>query len=259
MEAYASKQRGPFSQTNSNVMAHVPFPGIANASGRQDLEQLLASTTGTVLPGVKATPDFTEAHEILVWSLLTSPTGESGYYLHFPGWALYGPNGALVPIPAYGHERYFTIAVLLTQPLSRGSSHITTADGRLAIDPNMLAHPLDGEVLARHVRFLESTLANAEPLAGRLKQHGGKRAPKGWLRGFSAELDKAPRFVRENAVVAMHYTGTCSMMPRDMGGVVDADLRVVDASVMPFVTRANTMAAVYGIVEKAADIIKAGL
>ncbi|KXX75814.1 L-sorbose 1-dehydrogenase [Madurella mycetomatis] len=267
MEAYTSKQRGPFSQTNSNVMAHIPFPGIHTDSGKQDLEQILKSSAGTALSGVKITPDFTEAHEALVRSVLTSPTGASGYYLHFPGWAFYGPTGALVPIPADGHERYFTIAVLLTHPLSRGSSHLTsTPEGelRLAIDPSLLSHPLDAEVLARHVRFLESTLATAAPLAGRLKGHA---APPGWPRGFSADLDDARRFVRENAVAAMHYAGTCSMMPREKGGVVDSclrvygasNVRVVDASVMPFVTRANPMATVYGIAEKAADIIKAGL
>ncbi|GAB1319164.1 Glucose-methanol-choline oxidoreductase N-terminal domain-containing protein [Madurella fahalii] len=269
MEAYTSKQRGPFSQTNSNVMAHIPFPGINTDSGKQDLEQIFKSTAGMALSGLKTTPDFTEAHEALVRSVLTSPTGASGYYLHFPGWAFYGPTGALVPIPAEGHEKYFTIAVILTHPLSRGSSHLTsTSDGNgelgLAIDPNLLSHPLDAEVLARHVRFLESTLATAAPLVGRLK---GPAAPPGWPRGFSADLDEARRFVRDNAVAAMHSVGTCAMMPREKGGVVDpclrvygtSNVRVVDASVMPFVTRANSMATVYGIAEKAADIIRAGL
>ncbi|KAL2134909.1 hypothetical protein VTI74DRAFT_10401 [Chaetomium olivicolor] len=221
------KRRGPFSQSNSNVMAHIPFPGITTDTGRQDLEQILEnfSHAATDLSDSKTTADYAKAHESLVRSVLTSRDLASGYYLHFPGWASYGSTGKLVPIPADGSEKYFTMGVILTHPLSRGSSHITNAQGGLAIDPKYLAHPLDAEVLARHVRFLESTLATAPPLAGRLRLNG-KRAPSGWPRGFSADLDQERRFVHQTAVWAMHYTGTCSMMPREKSGVVDSRLRV---------------------------------
>lgn len=55
------------------------------------------------------------------------------------------------------------------------------------------------------------------------------------------------------------------MMPRELGGVVDSDLivygtsnvRVVDASVVPFQICGHLTSTLYAIAEKAADIIKA--
>ena len=66
-------------------------------------------------------------------------------------------------------------------------------------------------------------------------------------------------FVQRRAHTLYHPVGTCAM-----GSVVDAEcrvlglegLRVVDASVFPFVTNANIYAPVMMVAEKAADLIR---
>jgi choline dehydrogenase-like flavoprotein len=71
-------------------------------------------------------------------------------------------------------------------------------------------------------------------------------------------------FIRQTVGTLFHPVGTCSMGtgpeavvdPLTMRVYGVAGLRVVDASVMPAVVSANTMAATYAIAEKAADLIK---
>lgn len=152
-------------------------------------------------------------------------------------------------------ENYITIAVSFLHPLSRGNVHIVSPDVRVppAIDPRYLSHPLDLECLAHATRYIE-TIASSEPLASLLKP-GGKRTPGVVpdLRAASPEVVKD--YVRQSAKSTWHATGTCAMMPRAKGGVVDPrlrvygtqNLRVVDASVIPIITRGNTQANVYAI------------
>ncbi|KND86232.1 Versicolorin B synthase [Tolypocladium ophioglossoides CBS 100239] len=271
-EAYG-KQSGPFASSGTNASAQLPLPGIRTAEGRADLEQMLgrcaADAAGDGCASSPAAAAFAEAHNAFVRSVLASPEEASGCYISFPGYASFNADGSMGPPPP-GAETYFSTALLLAHPLSRGSVHATSASSSasasgLAINPRYLSHPLDIEVLARHLRFLE-VVAAAEPLASLLKA-GGKRNASAPAAGAFADLEQAKDYVRRTAVGAHHFTGTCSMMARELGGVVDSqlrvygcrNLRVCDASIIPLTPRANPQATVYGVAEHAADMIKSGL
>ncbi|MEQ1944806.1 GMC family oxidoreductase N-terminal domain-containing protein [Mesorhizobium sp. VNQ89] len=91
---------------------------------------------------------------------------------------------------------------------------------------------------------------------------------------LDAEVDPGPdvqsdgaldAFIRERVGTLFHPVGTCAM-GRGEQAVVDpqtlrvhgvAGLRVVDASIMPTIVSANTVAATYCLAEKGADLVKA--
>ncbi|EKM60190.1 uncharacterized protein PHACADRAFT_203451 [Phanerochaete carnosa HHB-10118-sp] len=83
--------------------------------------------------------------------------------------------------------------------------------------------------------------------------------------GSDADADWAA-WVRGTYISNDHPVGTAAMMRRALGGVVDArlrvygtrNLRVVDASVVPLQISARLSATVYGVAEKAADVILEG-
>ncbi|KAJ0153841.1 hypothetical protein HZ326_3741 [Fusarium oxysporum f. sp. albedinis] len=72
------------------------------------------------------------------------------------------------------------------------------------------------------------------------------------------------RHVMEKISTERHPSGTAAMMPLELGGVADPELkvygtcnlRIADASIMPLILLAHLQASVYGIAEKAADMIK---
>lgn len=262
MEAY-SKQKGPLSRSGTNSAAQLPLPGIETKDGQRKLHELLQS----VGLGTSENPNsFMKAYESFVRSVLLSSTEASGCYTAFPGFAGANSDGSMAGPPP-GQENYFTIILLLAHPLSRGSVHInskSTSPSAVTIDPKYFTHPLDLEVLARHLQFVE-TIASTEPLATHLKLDG-KRSPLAPPAGELADLVKAKEYIRKTAVGAHHFTGTCSMMPKELGGVVDAqlrvygcrNLRVCDASIIPLTPRTNPQATVYGVAEHAAHIIMSG-
>ncbi|KAK4136287.1 GMC oxidoreductase [Trichocladium antarcticum] len=158
-------------------------------------------------------------------------------------------------------ENYLTIMTILNQPFSRGSVHISGPDIASAPvwDPKYNSNPLDLELLARGVQFVERVVAPSSPFGGLLKADG-KRLPP--LAGD--DLERAREIVRQRQISVFHVAGSCAMLPRDKGGVVDERLRVygtrglriVDASVFPIEPVGNIQSTVYAVAERAADLIK---
>ena len=157
---------------------------------------------------------------------------------------------------------YITICALLSYPLSRGSVHIRSAskEDKPTIDPNFLHHPMDLDIFAYHLQFLES-LSITEPLKSLLKPRG-LRIPD--FAPTKPDLEAAKNYLGQTVTAGWHPVGTCAMKPRDKGGVVNerlivhgsTNLRVVDASIMPLISRGNTQSTVYAVAERAADLIK---
>lgn len=156
---------------------------------------------------------------------------------------------------------FFTLLGVLEHPYSRGSIHINSADIRVypTIDPRYLSHPFDLKVLSRIGLHLQK-IAKTPPLSYLLQGNGTVYQP-----GYY-ELNKSniEEWVKRNLQSEYHPAGTCAMLPRDKGGVVDEEfrvygvdgLRVVDASVFPLMPRGNLQTLVYAIAERAADLIK---
>jgi choline dehydrogenase-like flavoprotein len=157
-------------------------------------------------------------------------------------------------------ENYITVVTALNHPFSRGSVHITSPDinTKPAWDPKYMSHPLDIEILARHVQFVEKFVETA-PFSAIVKPNG-KRLPE--IKGN--DLESAKEIVRRHQISIFHPSGSLPMLPKDQGGVVNErlivhgtkNLRVVDASIFPLQTLGTIQATVYAVAERAADFIK---
>ena len=150
----------------------------------------------------------------------------------------------------------FTIVPVLLAPESRGTVRLRSADPEDAprIDPHYLEAAADRQALVAGIR-LARRLAETDPLSAvgvDVHPHG---AP------LVTDAD-ANVYIERHADTCYHPTGTCRM-GSDAGAVVNPSLcvngvtglRVVDASVMPVIPRANTTAPTMMIAEKAAELL----
>ena len=146
------------------------------------------------------------------------------------------------------------------RPESRGHVRLRSADPAEAplVQPNYLADPRDQVVLLSALKLARRLMA-APAMA---PYFAGEILPGPAVASDDELLD----FARRRGSTAYHLVGTCKMGPADdPQAVVDGELkvrglqglRVVDASVMPQVPSANTLAATLMVAEKAADLIRA--
>jgi choline dehydrogenase len=153
----------------------------------------------------------------------------------------------------------FLVHICQLQTRSIGRLRLKSADPRQK--PSILFNFFMGDssmdVLRKGMRIARNIIAQS-PFAPHLDREVSP--------GAEAETDGAlDAFIRQTVGTLFHPVGTCSMgigreAVVDPGSlrVYDVEgLRVVDASVMPAIVSANTVAATYCIAEKAADLIRA--
>jgi choline dehydrogenase len=155
-----------------------------------------------------------------------------------------------------GPDSGYSIGFSAMTPRSRGSVRLAGANVTVAplIDPNYLGDECDLTTLAAGLR-LARQIGQAEAL---VSWRGEEVLPGPGVHDFGA----VRAYLGRSLLCYFHYAGTCRIGSDDLA-VVDTDLRVwgitglrvADASVMPSLVSANTNATVYGIAERAADLL----
>ncbi|KAA1466850.1 alcohol oxidase [Dentipellis sp. KUC8613] len=168
-------------------------------------------------------------------------------------------NGFLAfPNPPTPGKRYLSPLTAMNHNLSRGTVHIRSADPAVPpeVDPHWFEQEADLQSLvegAKHLRRLGKTSPFKEIIVKETNP------------GPEIQTDEQLAAWAKKYTSSVHHTASsCSMMPRDKGGVVDpqlkvygtANIRVVDLSIVPLLFGSHPQASTYAIAERAADIIK---
>ena len=144
-----------------------------------------------------------------------------------------------------------------TRPTSTGRIDIASADFRAApaIEPNYLSTDKDVADVGHGGRLMRS-IARTHAIRSLIREPAGPDLTR-------MSDDELLADFRARAATVYHPVGTCRMGPAPGDSVVDPQLRVhgmerlrvVDASVFPTVTSANTNAPTLMVAQKAADLI----
>lgn len=262
LDQYHSTGKGPLSGTPL-TFAYTPLVNHSGILPQPDIDELLQLCLDN-LSIDDCLPSLCQQYDILQ-KQLQNPRESTLEFMYIPLQLNGHPNGGptdMTRLFSKAHDgNYISIVAILMHPFSRGNIHITSSDPKAQprIDPKYLSHPLDVEMLADAIEFVK-VIAKTPPSSNLLKPNG-RQIPS--VEGDGRE--EAKRIVRERLFTAFHPSGTCAMLPRDQGGVVDSRLRVygttnvrvVDASVFPIEPLGHLQSTAYTVAEKAADLIKA--
>jgi choline dehydrogenase len=196
---------------------------------------------------------------------LTTGAGQVGAAVRTPHAKSERPDAQLLVMPLSVDKpgeplhRYsgFTTAAWQCVPESRGRVAIRSADPLAAprIETNYLATQADRDALVGALRIAREIYAQSP-----FRELWDEEVKPGPAVTTDAEL---LQYARNTGGTVFHATGTCRMGTDDLA-VVDPQLRVrgverlrvIDASVMPTVTSANTNAAALMIGEKGAALVR---
>lgn len=256
MQEYSEHHTGLLATPSINSSAFIPYIAVLSPTERS---QAAAEIDSTLAEAADLRPGLAKQYELIREGLLSDD--ETSMQLLF--------IQAGVPVKKYAGKigdrphpgNYISIASCLQHPFSRGTVHIRSSDPKVypAVNPRYLSHSMDLKIFSKHMLHVPK-IFTTEPLASHLKGGGTVLQP-----GYPVLTEEnVEMFVRDNLDTEHHPIATCSMLPREEGGVVDKELRVygttnlrvVDASVLPLQSAVNTTSTVYAVAERAADLIK---
>lgn len=245
-QEYFTSRTGPWTAKPSTAIV---FPSLTQITNNTYAHAL-------ILSAMQDSQRYYSSSHVFTNDSTSRPILQAGYQAQFPPLL---QNLMSESTPAYEvlNDNSGGLDIALMRPLSRGTTHITCPDATVdpAINPNWLSHPLDFEIMLRAMEFNQRILDTDS------------------IRALEPSYDQVPanatrvqleEILQQGINTEYHYSGTCAMMPRGLGGVVDADLnvygtaglRVVDTSVYPVVPGAHLQSVAYAVSERAADIIR---
>ncbi|KAI4644261.1 hypothetical protein J4E93_006161 [Alternaria ventricosa] len=167
-------------------------------------------------------------------------------------------------------KKYVSILGAMVAPLSRGNITLKSANplAAPAINPNWLSDPADQELAIAWYRRMREVFATKD-VAAQLEYMGSEAYP-----GLDKDSDEQIlAVIRDSAITVWHASSTCRMgksVLRDgvrervnEMDVVDSEakvfgvdgLRVVDASIFPFLPPGHPQSTIYALAEKISQII----
>ncbi|TEB27555.1 pyranose dehydrogenase [Coprinellus micaceus] len=202
------------------------------------------------------TGPLTERHaHLILWSRIP---GDSDLFKQHDDPAT-GPNSPHLEMPF--NDPTVSLLALLT-PKSEGSVKLRSIDpfDDPLIDLNFFSHPFDMDAIKEGIRTMKRFFTSP--------------AWDGYITGFAGPDPDAlsdeefQNVIKANARTFWHQVGTARMSSKHSAeGVVDAELnlkgakglKIVDASVFPYVPAAHTQAPVYILAERAVHLIRDAL
>lgn len=242
-EEYVTNHTGPYTVAMGNTAVFLPLSHLTSSSDAiiRDFEE---QNPVDYLPDIyKKSKSLLKGFEAQRDILVDHFSREDAAVAEIPvGPAI--PGGAVVEKPA-----------------SRGTVTLDPLNprGQPVVQYNALVNPVDRDVIIATIRYLREF--NHSPLLAGY-------APVELLPGEDATTNEeimkellGSRLIQPSFA---HPSGTCAMMPEELGGCVGPNLlvygteklSVVDASIMPLIPATHLQTTVYAVAEKAADIIK---
>jgi choline dehydrogenase len=243
----------------ANLQDHLQIRAVFKVAGAKTLNTLAGNLFGKALIGLEYA--FKRSGPM---SMAPSQLGAFAKSSPAKRWPDLQYHVQPLSLDAFGEPLHgfnaFTASVCNLNPTSRGTVQIRSADPQAApaIAPNYLSTDEDRRIAALSLRLTRRIVA--QPALAAYRPQEFKPGPQ-----YQSDEELA-RLAGDIATTIFHPVGTCKMgRADDPMAVVDsrlrvrgvANLRVVDASVMPSITSGNTNSPTLMIAERAAAWITA--